>query len=1026
MFFVFNLNAKQTPSFYKYNELNGFKAKSIRNITESENGRIWIATEQGLWSFDGFKFKQYKSSDKTNNPLLSNDIRHVHVDKNQNLWIGYYQHGISVWNLKTGKRKNFHNFIDSKELSTNRVTGINSIHNKIYVFFHDSTWLEFNPTNYTYSIVKPIVLNGNNPLIYRQIIYSKELNKYYLASSDGMFLYFPDKKAAVSKAYQIDNKPVWKNHNSVLGLHIIGHHIWQNTWGGGILKYNMVSDSFEACFQYNNKEKLSGATNTVLSAQLIGNNEFYIATPDYGIGIFNTSTYTYTFFDVEKIESAAYANLVFKDANSNIWIGSELGLLNIIKTYQNNYQKIILPLSPNPTMQRLNYNYFVLEYQNKIVTGSIQGSGIYIYSKDSFLLEKIIQFPGLKSGETFRTLQAFEYKGELFVNSWSGLYTLNLKNETWQRFKFNGNKELENAIYRCVNLRNNQLLLGFYNAKIGWFDLQSQKSNIWTENDIKNEKPTFSGSQIFDIELDVNQNIVASHDGGFLVINIRSKEIKQFSSYLNNANSMFKSMYNIVQDFEGYVWITSAEAGLLKLDPKNNYKIIRVYNEENGLFGNNIGDLSIDKYGCIWGLQETNIFRVNDKLNLLSNWNKDNGIQFEPSDWGVLKTIGDNIFYGRLNEIIVLNQKKLTNQFYQKNAFYLNEIEFNQQRYNQYNCPSNIILKHDRNSLRIALGSKNLMLNKHNKLRYRLKKDQEWFLIENLDEIHISNLAPGNYVFEISSINNLHNYWSKGQTLFKFKVKAPFYQQWWFILSFLAILSAIFYYFHRVNSQKKQLKNEFDMKLNELKMEALRSQMNPHFIFNSLNSINYYIIKNDSENASNYLKKFSKLVRSILNHSKSEMVTLQEEIDINKLYVELEQMRFNQSFDFKIEINESLDTDDIQVPSMLLQPFIENAVWHGLMHKKDKGLLLIRIEKSPNQSFVISIIDNGIGRIAAAELKSKSATNQKSHGMGITSERVDIYNKLNNLWLIEQQTIDLVDENNQAKGTQINLTFNPK
>lgn len=1025
-FVVLKISAKQLPYYQVYNELNGFKAKSIRKIAESENGKIWIATEQGLWNFDGFQFKQFKSSDDVENPLMSNDIQHIFIDQYQNLWIGYYQHGISIWNLKTGKRKNLHNFIQTKELNSNRVTGISCIKDKVYVFFHDSAWLEFNPKNYEYQLIKPKAKTGTLPLLFRQIVYSQQFNKYFLASSDGMFLFDEVKKTIESKAYKINNKPVWKIHNSINGLLVKDSIIWQNTWGGGMLKYNIKSDSFEACYQYNAKEQFSGATNTIFSVQWLNNNELYIATPDFGIGVFNTQTGKYEFFDVEKQESSAYANLIYKDSKSNFWIGSEIGLINLINDYQNLYQKMELPKSPNPTMQRLNFNYFVFEYQNKIITGSIQGSGVYVYNKTSLLLEKIIRFPNLKNNQTFRTLQAFEYNGTLFINSWSGLFQLNINNEQWKRFDFFGNKTLEQGIYRCVRLRNKQLLLGFHDSKVAWFDLESKASIIWTEKDVINEQVTFSGSQIYELELDVNQNIIATHEGGFLVLNTKNKSLKQFSALLDNSKSMFKVIAHVLTDPDGFIWMSSAEAGLLKIDPKNNYKVIKVFNEENGLFGNGINDMSIDQYGCIWGLQDNNIFRLDVKSELLSNWNKDNGIQLDPAGWGVIKAIGDQIFYGRLNEIIVVNQKKLTRQLNYSNKFYIDKIKNHLAVYHQYNYPKYLFLNHDKNSLHIAIGSQNILLNKHNKLKYRLKNNQEWVLIENLNEIHVSNLAPGTYDFEISFINNLQNKWSSPISLFKFKVKAPFYQQWWFVLSMILMIGAVFYYFYRVNNQKKQLKNDFEMKLNELKMEALRSQMNPHFIFNSLNSINYYIIKNDTENASNYLKKFSKLVRLILNHSKAELVTLQEEIDINKLYVELEQMRFNQSFDFEVFIHPSIETEEIILPSMLLQPFIENAVWHGLMHKKEKGRLKIEIKPLDNNKFVISITDNGIGRKAALELKSKTATTQKSHGMGITFERIKIYNKLQHHWIISQDSVDLFDDHQSASGTQINLTFSPK
>ena len=180
----------------------------------------------------------------------------------------------------------------------------------------------------------------------------------------------------------------------------------------------------------------------------------------------------------------------------------------------------------------------------------------------------------------------------------------------------------------------------------------------------------------------------------------------------------------------------------------------------------------------------------------------------------------------------------------------------------------------------------------------------------------------------------------------------------------------------------------------ELEMQALRAQMNPHFIFNSLNSINRFILQNNKAQASVYLTKFSKLVRMILQNSQASLITLESELESLELYLDLEALRFNYQFAYRISVPKDMDIEVLKVPPLIIQPYAENAIWHGLMHKEEKGLLDIEISQDGDYLFV-KITDDGIGRKHAAELASKSATRHKSMGLKITADRIAMLHRLN-------------------------------
>ncbi|MDF7818736.1 histidine kinase [Runella sp. MFBS21] len=220
-----------------------------------------------------------------------------------------------------------------------------------------------------------------------------------------------------------------------------------------------------------------------------------------------------------------------------------------------------------------------------------------------------------------------------------------------------------------------------------------------------------------------------------------------------------------------------------------------------------------------------------------------------------------------------------------------------------------------------------------------------------------------------------------------------------FVMLFLFAFLVGWFLFHQSRQKALFIEKEgvFQQRLSETEMMALRSQMNPHFIFNCLNSIKSYALNNDTEHVSVYLTKFSKLIRLVLENSKSEKITLKNEIETLHLYLEMEKLRFSDKFDFIIQIDPLIEDDFIEIPPLLIQPFVENAIWHGIMQKEEHGWVKIFISQPKDKSIQIVVEDDGIGRLKAAELKSKTSTNHKSFGMKITSQRLDIFKQLYNL-----------------------------
>jgi hypothetical protein len=226
----------------------------------------------------------------------------------------------------------------------------------------------------------------------------------------------------------------------------------------------------------------------------------------------------------------------------------------------------------------------------------------------------------------------------------------------------------------------------------------------------------------------------------------------------------------------------------------------------------------------------------------------------------------------------------------------------------------------------------------------------------------------------------------------------------------------------RFENQRNQA--EFQRKAADLEMQALRAQMNPHFIFNCLSSINRFILKNESKAASSYLTRFSRLIRMVLMNSQKNLITLEDELQMLRLYLDMERLRFRDSFNYRISFLNTMEADNIFIPPLLLQPFCENAIWHGLMHKESQGLLDIELSVE-NGILSCTIADDGIGRQKAEEIKTRSAEKEKSMGLKITTERLALLNREKGVYTF-YEIDDLADENGVATGTKVSLKISYK
>lgn len=349
------------------------------------------------------------------------------------------------------------------------------------------------------------------------------------------------------------------------------------------------------------------------------------------------------------------------------------------------------------------------------------------------------------------------------------------------------------------------------------------------------------------------------------------------------------------------------------------------------------------------------------------------------------------------------------------NGFYVNNLY--RSKYN------NLVLEHDENNIEIDLIGIAFQSGKAMKFKYKLEGLDTNYSYSSTGLIDYNALAPGKYTFVGYALNH-QNVESSEPVKITFVIYPAYWQTIWFQLFLGVVLFIIFLcgilVRIRLIKKKEEEKTRLNKMLGELELTALKAQMNPHFIFNSLGSIQNLINRDKKTEANIYLSKFAKLLRLTLDNSDKKEIPLADEINMLELYLGLEALRFNNQFEYKIEMAESVDIYEVKIPTMILQPFCENAIKHGLLPKKADANLLLQFEVTADNALHCIVQDNGIGRVQREKLKESSVSGHISKGIKITRNRLELVNQLRNR-PAEIRITDLYDDAGKAIGTRVDI-----
>lgn len=478
---------------------------------------------------------------------------------------------------------------------------------------------------------------------------------------------------------------------------------------------------------------------------------------------------------------------------------------------------------------------------------------------------------------------------------------------------------------------------------------------------------------------------------------------------------------SITQTQDETVWVGSFKNGLYAID---NDRVVAHYKKMDGLSANEVTHVAADGNN-LWITTDGGIQFFDSGAKTFKTLTKNDGI---PS----YKISGIEIFKNRavFSSNVGLFAVDKNNAFRKPavSDVYLQSVAINEQ---EVPPATSYTLEADEKKIKFDFHTNNFQNLENIVYQYRLKPETTaWTTLEKgVSNVQFNNLTKGKYTLELRAKNTFSENYSAITTV-PFTTTIAVWEEVWFLALLIFLTIGLVALYFRSISKRKQKKQELaltnvqvESQLTSLKLENLRSQMNPHFIFNALNSIQEYIVLNQRTLASDYLGRFADLVRTYLKHSNKGEITLQEEIDCLEMYLDLEKMRFEEKLAYSVTVAAGVYPEDLLIPTMLIQPYVENAIKHGLLHKKIDRKLWVRFYLGNDTNVVIcEVEDNGVGRERAMEFQKKRKSDHESFATKATDDRLALINNNKNQ-KIGITTQDLCDAQNNPLGTKISITI---
>jgi Histidine kinase/Y_Y_Y domain/Two component regulator propeller len=954
----------QTPAIKHYGVNQGLPSSESYWSIQDSRGYLWVATDAGVVKYDGYKFITYSNS----KGLPDNTVFKIHEDRYGRIWFSTFSGKMAYYEYKTDS---IYEIPANKQLTeTIKAFPID------FTFDNDDTlFISIEKQGYCklappeYNVIK---------------LYAYPFNCFYtkkISEQSNIYAFYHDTSNYIQRhGYAV----VYDMDDNLLTAKTTDTLFYGKGAGVSFAKRNKQFLSCgTAIFEWDGKIFYplldpKDIRKPIISIFVDTQNRLWVNTRNQGVFVYDVTFATpklvYHFLENYSITSA------FEDHEHGIWLTTlDDGLFYIpnleLQFYTTKdgltaerilsidiFQHKVMAIPIDCAINELDLTTSVVSsFKIDDFGGSsikTMGNQFLLYGSSTFLYNKNERIP-IQATEKI-TNKFLKLRAVLNVND-----TTFLGCELGALYAINKSTGMATIIVKGLPTI-------FSICKVGNVIYLGTKTGLYV---FKNDQLTFLGDQFPELKirinelLYVNQQLIIGTKGEGVYLFKENKLGINFNERTGLASDIVKCL---LPDKDGNVWVgTNKGLSLLKKTDNENYKINTVH-LSNGLVSGEINQLAIS-----------------DSLLFIATTKGLGKINMQTA-FAVSANIPVYI-----ENILINNVKRFAD--------------------------SSLILNYHEGNIQFMYKGLNLKSEGDIVYKYRLNGlDTNWTLTKNTFA-QFTTLPSGNYTFTVYALT------AEGQpsitpASIAFYIAPPFWKTGWFIVLLVLISGFIVFFLFRRRvikiRKREEQKTAFNKKIVESELKALRSQMNPHFIFNAINSIQNFVIKNESVAAQKYLTKFSRLIRAVLENSKQETILLSKEMEALELYLELEALRASFRFDYSIVIDESLEKKSVYLPPMLIQPYIENAILHGLLPLTNKrGELTIHFEEK-EQALICTINDNGIGRAKAAEIKRKKEINHQSMGMSITNERIDNWNNISHY-----TTVTILDKynNETSLGTTVIL-----
>lgn len=1016
----------QSVYFRNFTTADGLSNSKVNGIAQDTFGFLWVATQHGLNRFDGYSFTHFYNDPADSTTIASNVINSVFCDSKGRLWVGTSGGGLNQFDFRSNTFIRYPFYPEVED-------GFPS--NSVNHFMEDndgSLWISsinlsiaqgnmahFNPE--TGSFISFSILNDPNYKTthrnngYIRKMYQDVTNPDYLllTGSNGLLQFH--KQSGIVNQWHWTNLDSMNIHGSCTAIWQQGDSIiWITSWGAGLLRFDRRTETWTRLPHLPARMGLNAVMDVLPTADGL-----WLAYLDQGPVWFNPATNQFRSFTTSQSAAGTpllgTSHIIFYDREGRIWFGGERGISAVDPRLQL-FNHVPLP-GRFEFEDRLAYTSDLMEdpATHHYLVAQYMGQGLlWVDPSTGEITRKIDSVYSVAGNRVpFRPIK-FQQIGTdtIAVLSREGVfwYLINgaslVRAQQFNKLPF---------IYMDAAITDDQRVwLGtHFDGLIMWQPATDSVKRYTTEQGL----------------ISIEYAHVLLPDGDYLWVGTKRGLTRlhlptdSFHSVATDTVGKWLSAFAIskmVKDEQGRIWIGTYQDGLYYYDPAEH----RFYSakKQRNIHVSMVDDMQFDNMGYLWLANEKGLLRFDPSTGILQEFTTSHGLHNQLGRIPRLVMLPNDLMAVCFRDGFDVFRPANFPQQEDHIPLYLGGFALRQQ---QVRCESGDTLSLNWSDNFFEFQFRGIDLTQSEQITYQyrlLGLEDTWTTAGKDRNANYTSVPNGRYVFQVR-VAGSNGQWQPQSNLLYLVIAPPFWTTPWFITLVAALVIMVLFagYHIRIRQIKAReaLRRQYEKKLSEVEMKALKAQMNPHFLFNTLNSIKHYIIQNNPRKASDYLAKFSKLIRLILHHSQEQTITLRAEMDAISLYIEMERMRFHDAFTCTWTLQDGLYAEEVMLPPMLLQPYVENAVWHGLMHRNKGGHLSMNTIKVGDK-LIHTITDNGIGRKAAAKIKAASSPTHTSMGTRITADRLSLLRDVYQI-TAEVHTEDLYDNEHLPAGTKVTV-----